>query len=55
MQSLVVVRSLVVVLVQDQKTCSGMVGATLAVAQGRRKAGPYSRNLPIPSVSALAH
>ena len=31
-------------LVQEQKTCSGMVGATFAVAQGRRKADPYSGN-----------
>jgi hypothetical protein len=30
-----------------------MVGATLAVAQGRRKAGPYSSNPPIPSAFAL--
>jgi len=35
-------------LVQDQKTCSGMVGATLAVDQGRRKADPYRGNPAYP-------
>ena len=35
-------------LVQDQKTYSGMVGATLAVDQGRRKADPYRGNPAYP-------
>jgi hypothetical protein len=40
-------------LVQDQRTCLGMVGATLVAAQGRHAIGPYHGNPPVFFAAAL--